>query len=533
MFFAIVKKELRNHLASFRFWVGALLTIVLAYSSTLIAARDYDLRLESYRQRVASAERELRTVSVYSYLQPLVVRPPEPLSVLDQGFDSRLGTEVVIHFFAIPAEATAGYEGNELLVSLPTVDLTTIVSVVLGLLALLLTHDAIVGEREDGMLRAVFANAVTRRTLLAGKFAGGLLTLFLPLAAGLLVSLSLFRFEVKASLAADQWLRIAGLAGGYVVYLSVMLLLGLLLSLYFRSASRALGLSVFVWFVLTIVIPGAARAVASDLVETEVARRSSEREVAELTAELDRRLAAELRGDPLRASFNGHSPISVADGEHRAVRYRNGSAAYYDSLADYYRFEVESGARHAAQVFAAQQHYEARLRAGERLGAVLAVVSPAFLLDLLSESFCGTSVAEHDRFLAACRRYRLALLAYMERQGAFRSWRWFTDDPLSGLHPWPRYLGLAPEEVTPDRAGPLFSRLSEPEVAARVRRDQEAMQRDPSRRLALDDMPRFSYRGSDFSSSLRQGAAAAGALLAFNVLAAAAAWALFRRYDLG
>ncbi|HEX3552559.1 MAG TPA: ABC transporter permease subunit [Thermoanaerobaculia bacterium] len=530
MFFAIVKKELSNHLASFRFWVGALLTIGLAYSSTLIAARDYDLRLESYQQRVASAQQALQTVSVYSYLQPLVVRPPEPLSVLDQGFDSRLGTEMAIHLFAIPVEATAGYHGNELLASLPTVDLTIIVSVVLGLLALLLTHDAIVGEREDGMLRAVFANGVTRRTLLAGKFAGGLLTLFLPLAAGLLVSLSLFRFEVKASLTADQWLRVVGLVGAYVAYLSLMLLLGLLLSLYFRSASRALGLSVLVWFVLTIVIPGVARAVASDLVGTEGARRSSEREIAELTAEQDRRLAER---NPLRIAFSGHTAISVANGEHRAVRYRNGSAAYYDSLADYYRFEVKSGARHATQVFAAQQHYEARLRAGERLGTALAVVSPAFLLDLLSESFCGTSVAEHDRFLAACRRYRLAFLAYVEHKGAFRSWRWFTDDPPSGLHPWPRYLGLSPAEVTPDRAGLLFSRLSEPDVAARMRRDQEAIQRDPSRRLPLDDMPRFAYRGSDFSSSLRQGAAAAGALLAFNLLAAAAALALFRRYDLG
>ena len=90
VFFAIVKKELRNHLASFRFWVGALLTIVLAYSSTLVAARDYNLRLSSFRERVASHLQELAAVSVYSYLQPVVVRPPEPLSVLDQGFDSRL-----------------------------------------------------------------------------------------------------------------------------------------------------------------------------------------------------------------------------------------------------------------------------------------------------------------------------------------------------------------------------------------------------------------------------------------------------------
>jgi ABC-type transport system involved in multi-copper enzyme maturation permease subunit len=533
VFFAIVTKELRNHLASFRFWVGALLTVVLAFSSTLVAAQDYNLRLESYRQRVISAQRELQTVSVYSYLQPVVVRPPEPLSVLDQGFGSRLGTEVVIHLFSIPLEATAAYRGNELLVALPAVDLTTIVSVVLGLLALLLTYDAVVGEKEEGTLRATFANGLKRSTLLAGKLAGGLLTLFLPLAAALLVSLSLFHFEVRASLTADQWLRVAGLVGAYVGYLSLTLLLGLLISLQSRSTSRALGLSVLLWFVLTIVIPGMARAVASDLVGTAGVRRSSEQEILRLTAAQDRRLALERRRDPLRVGISGHTAISFANGEHRAVRYRNGSAAYYDSLADYYRFEVRSGSRHAARVFTAQQPYEARLRAGERLGAALAVISPAFLLDLLSESFSGTSVAEHDRFLADCRRYRLALLNYMERKGAFRSWRWFTDDPPGELHPWPRYLGLSPEEVPPERVASLFSRLSEPQVATRVRQDREAIQRDPSRRLPLDDMPRFTYHGPDFSSSLRHGAAAAGALLAFNVLAAAAVWVRFRRYDLG
>jgi ABC-type transport system involved in multi-copper enzyme maturation permease subunit len=533
LFFAIVKKELRNHLASFRFWVGALLTIVLAYSSTLIAARDYNLRLSRYRDRVASHQQELAAVSVFSYLQPVLVHPPEPLSVLDQGLDSRLGTEVAIDGFSIPVEATSSYGGNELLVSLPSVDLTTIVSVVLGLLALLLTHDAIVGEREGGMLRAVFANGVTRSTVLAGKLAGGLLALLLPLAVGLLVSLALFRFEVKAVLTADHGLRVAGLAGGYVAYLSLMLLLGLLISLHSRTTSRALGLSVLVWFVLTIVLPAATRAAASDLIGTEGARRSAEREIGELTAGQTRRLGEEFRRDPMRATFSGHSAISVANGEHRAKRYRNGSAAFYDSLASYYRFEVRSGTRNAAQIFAVQQRYEARLRAGEKLESALAAVSPAFLLDLLSKAFAGTSIAEHDRFLAASRAYRLTLLAYMERRGAFQSWRWFTDDKPAGLHPWPLYLGLSPEEVPPERVAALFSRLSEPEVASRVRHDREEIQRDPARHLALDDMPRFAYRSLGFLTSLRQGAAAAGGLLVFNILAAASAWRRFRRYELG
>jgi ABC-type transport system involved in multi-copper enzyme maturation permease subunit len=530
---AIARKEILHHLASFRFWAGALLTLVLAASSTWIAARDYNLRLSSYRERVANEERELGSVSVYSYLQPLVVRPPEPLSVLDQGFDSRLGTDVKIHRFAIPIEAAGGQRGNELLASGPAVDLTTVVAVVLGLLALLLTCDAVTSEREEGTLKAVFANGVSRRTVLAGKFAGSLLAIALPLAAGLLVSLSVFTLEVKEPLTADQWLRVAGLAGSYLAYLSLALLLGFLISLHVRGTSRALSLSVLVWLVFTIVIPSLAWAVASDLVTTEGMKRSTERRIEELTREHGQILAAELRRSPLRATMSGHRAISFANGEHGAVRYRSGSAAYYDALAEHYRFEAETGARHAAAVFALRQRYEERLRAGERLGAALAALSPAFLLDRLSESFAGTSIAEYDRFLAACRHYRTEFLAYVDHKDVFRSWRWFTDDPPGRLHPWPLYLGLSPDEVGPEQVSRLFSRLSEPEVEARILRDREAIESDPSRRLRLDDMPRLSYRGPGFLSSLRDGAAGAGSLLILNLITAAAVWARFRRYELG
>ena len=530
---AVIRKELRNHLASFRFWVGALLTIVLASASTWIAARDYSLRLQSYRERVASNQRELQNLSVYSYLQPLVVRPPEPLSVLDPGTATRLGTDVAIHLFAVPDKATGEHGGNEFLASFPTLGLTTIVSLVLGLLALLLTYDAVIGEREDGMLRAVFAHRVTRQTVLAGKLVGGVLTLSLPLGVALLVSLSLFRWEAKVALTPDQWLRVAGLTGAYLAYLSLMLLVGLLISLRVSSSSRALGIAVLVWFVLTIVVPGVAWRAASDLVVTEGAKRIVARERAALLAERDRLFAQQRRRDPLRSVFSGFMAISFITGENQAVRYRYGSAPFYDSLAAYHHFETEAGRRYAARLFAAQERYEERLRTGERLGTALAAISPAFLLDRLSEAFAGTSIAEHDRFLEACRRYRTSVLDYLERKGAFRSWRWFTDDPPERLLPWPRYLGLRPEEVDPARARSLFSRLDEPEIAARVRRDQEAIERDPSRRLHLDDMPRFTYHGPTFLSALRLGAAEAGALLILNFFAAAAAWARFRRYDLG
>ncbi len=530
---AVIRKEFLNHLSGFRFWVGAVLTVVLAASSTWISAQDYNLRLSAYRDRVADAQKKLGAVSVYSYLQPLAVRPPEPLSVFDQGFDSRLGTDVAIHLFAIPAEATGGERGNEFLGSVPAVDLTTVVSVVLGLLAMLLTCDSVNGEREDGTLRAVLAQGVARKTVLAGKLAGSLLAIGLPLGTGLLVSLSIYALEVRTPLTSDQWLRVAGLAVSYLLYLVLALLLGLLISLSIRGTSRALGLSVLLWFLFTIVIPGAAWAAAGDLVSTEGVKRSTEREVADLTASYERLLARERRRVPLRVVVSGHTALSFASGEHHAVRYRQGSAPYYDALASYYRFEAAAGTRYAAKAFALRQLYEERLWQGERLGTALASLSPAFLLGHLSESFAGTSMAEHDRFLAACRRYRSELLAYLERQGAWRSWRWFTDDPPGGLHPWPLYLGLSPEEVRPDAVSRLFSRLSEPEVEARIRRDREAIQNDPSRRLSLDGVPRFFFHGPGFLDALRYGAAYAGVLLILDAFVAAAVWARFARYELG
>src|SRR5688572_14453822 len=174
---AILRKEFQFHLAGFSLRLGMLLTLVLAASSTLIAARDYNQRLHDSQDRAAAHTRALREETVYSFLQPVAVRPPEPLGVFDQGFDAHLGNEVAIHLFSIPVEATGGYRGNEFLGASPAADLTTIVAVVLGLLALLLAHDALQAERNSGNLSALLAFGVPRHTLLAGKILGGLLAL--------------------------------------------------------------------------------------------------------------------------------------------------------------------------------------------------------------------------------------------------------------------------------------------------------------------------------------------------------------------
>lgn len=533
MLTAVVKKEFLAHLASFRFWIGASLAVVLAGLATLIAAEDHDLRLQSHRDRSARHEAELAAIHVYSYLQPVAMRAPEPLSILDQGFDQKLGTDVRIHLFTVPATAAGGQRGNELMVVSMPIDLTTIVSVVLGLLALLLTSDAVAGERADGTLRALLSHPISRRTVLAGKALGGLATLMLPLLAALSISLALLLFRSDAELAPEHWWRLAGLAVSYVAYLSLMLLLGLTISLYVGRASGALVVAILTWLTIAFVLPGAAWAVAGELVEVQEARRLAEDRMADLVVGHERLLERELSRHPLLGRFSGHTSPFYVTATNRAVLRRYGTATYYDALVGFHIFEVANGMRLAEEIFAVQRQSEARLLAGQRLGTALAAASPAFLLDRLSESFAATSVDDHDRFLAACRGYRTQLVGYLESRQASRSWRWFTDDPPGGTRPWPTLLGVTVEEVDEGNARLLFGRVSEPEIQERLRRERAELERDPSRRLDLAGMPRFSYRGPGVLESFRRAAAEAAALLLANAVLAVAAWFRFEHYEIG
>jgi len=527
---AVVRKEFLNHVASFRFWVVAVLALVLAASSTSIAARDYNERLRGYRERRADHERKLATVTVYSSLQPAALRPPELLSILDQGFDAQLGTDVTIDVFSIPTRAARAQRGNELLVSIPAVDLTRIVGVVLGLLALLLSHDAFTGERAAGTLRTTFAHAVSRRTVLAGKILGGLLTLALSLTAALCASLALLMLQTATAPSPDQWLRIAGLALAYGGYLSLMLLLGLILSLHARSSSSALVIAVLFWLVAVLVLPESARALASSVTGTQEARREAERAERGLAAAYEKRLAAELRRQPILVTFSGDTPVSFMSGKHRAVLHRFGSAAYYAALQRYYRFEVETGIRSAEKLYEIDRRYDERLREGERLVTVLSAASPSFLLDRISQSLAGTSIAEQDGFLASCRAFRRTFLGYLERRQALGSWRWFTDDRPEQLHPWPEFLGLTLDQAAAADVSGLFRRLTDPAVETRVQEARQALEQDATRHLPLADMPRFSYAGPRFHAALGRVAPEILVLLALNALAAAAAWLRFRRY---
>ena len=486
---AVIKKEMLEHLVSFRFIVSTLTLLILSLLAAFVGTQDFELRESSYQDRRVQQEKDLAEVHVYSHLEPEVNRAPEPLSVFDRGLDARLGITVELDVFEIPARASGRYRGDELMAPARELDLTTIIRLIGGLMALLLTFDAVSGERERGTLRLIFANGISRPTLFFGKWVGAILALVIPLAASVGASVWVLLARSDVTLGIERWLRLASLVGAYAIYLCVMLLIGLLLSIVTRTPSASLVYCLLSWLAIVFLIPQSAVVVASTSGGVVAAQRAAASEIHELERQRDQRLVnmENQQINDVTTVFE-RSPVLFIEG--RKVLLRYGTEEYYAARARFHQAEVEVGLEFADQIFALERRALDVRRNFERRVKILSLPSPAFLLEQLSESLAGTSVADHDAFLEGSRAYRGVFLDYLNRHQAFSSWRWFTDDAPESLLPWTTLAGYPPEALAAAEEDEMIDSFQSVEVQQLVQGNKEKWAHDPDRLLRLDDLPR-------------------------------------------
>jgi Cu-processing system permease protein len=125
------------------------------------------------------------------------------------------------------------------------VSLLNLVQYLVPLLGLLLGHDLVAGEREEGTLRLILASGTTREQLLLGKFLGGCLTLAAPLVLGFAVA------GLAIGITADgtgllAFVRLAGSGLGLGI---VCLGIGTMISTFCRTRVQALVAALLGWCV--------------------------------------------------------------------------------------------------------------------------------------------------------------------------------------------------------------------------------------------------------------------------------------------
>jgi ABC-type transport system involved in multi-copper enzyme maturation permease subunit len=254
MTWTIARKEIISNLVSYKFFIVLLLIAVLLFTSLFVMHRDFKQRLADYQ------------VIRPKPGDPIALLAPNPLSIFAKGMDEALTRSFEIGVMGITVRA-GQKSGNIIFSFFPTPDFLYVVRVVLSLVALLFGFDQVSREKEDGTLRLMLANDVSRAKILLGKWLGNFLSLAVPFALVTLLGVALLSLDPEINWSAAQLGRLGLILVLTFVYIAFFLSLGILISTLTRRAAGSIVILLFIWALVVFVIPNLGTLLARQLVE--------------------------------------------------------------------------------------------------------------------------------------------------------------------------------------------------------------------------------------------------------------------------
>jgi ABC-type transport system involved in multi-copper enzyme maturation permease subunit len=427
LFTTLFRKEIREHLLTFRFGAALITTFVLVIVSVWVLGEDFVVKNNNFNRMSESFSEENGKVYVPSQIAPVVLRPLSPLSIFAKGEDEQLGNAVRISRWSVPVDADDYLTVNDLLHSIPSFDLLTIFVFAISLFGILLSYDSICGERERGTLKMLCSNNTKRGVIFTAKFAGGAVILAVPFLISLISALLVLQFVHGIRFSATQWAAIGLITVLGLLYGAVFIGLGMVCSALAGRSSVALALALLLWTLSVILIPSAGNSVASMIIPLESTAGIS-KFVQESGSEIGKKESEFITENNIDLSSNGSSNIG---GEQ--PYWFDGELPWLLDHMKYIGFYEQLYQEQADQLWKLYQGYLARKKEQYKLGSLLKLISPAHLLRHSVTALAYTDYATHADFLEHCRRYRQAILDDFRNKGLFDKniHRFFTRYELS------------------------------------------------------------------------------------------------------
>ena len=397
----ITKREIYDNLNSLRFALTTVLLLALMVTNAVKHLREHPKRVQRYQDAVTASLNHLTDRaddSLYTLAQygpGNFYKKPSLLHFCANGGESVLPDVVEVDE---PPVFMTDAEGNRLLegiwsLSYPDanlnnknvgpkvsqVDWAFIIGYILSLIALWFTFDAFSGEREQGTLRLMLANSIPRHTVLIGKFLGALLSISIPFALAVLVNLLLISTASTVHLTTEAWGRLGIIFCLALLYTSLFVALGLLVSARVQQSAVSLMILLLTWVTLVVFMPSTLASIASSF-----SPATSFDEFWQQRNPIQENLWDKYK--------EGRSSKS----EDRRLRAK--SEFYTENAERDERWQEERLKYRSAQV------HRARAITG---------ISPATLLQHLIEGFAGTGFERHLQFVENTQRYARQLREFV------------------------------------------------------------------------------------------------------------------------
>ena len=392
MVMRIARKELVDTLRDGRFRVLA--AVVLAISLVSLAAgwKHYrDVQQQHAEAQAATRAQWLnqpaKNPHSAAHYGVYAFKPKSRLAMIDTGVDPYVGVAAWLEahkqneFKYRPAQdRTAVQRFGELTAAEGFL-------ILLPLFIVLVTFNALSGEREQGTLRQLLSLGVTRRDLLSGKALGIAAALALVAVPATVAGVAALALTSEFGALANDVPRAALLLVLYLVYFATLVAIGLGVSARARSSRTALIVLLAFWFANSLIAPRISSDVAAAIYPAPSAiefQAAMEKDLADQThvqQRLERRRAELLQRynapslDAVPVNFSG---ISMQEGEEHA-----------NEVFD----------KHYGRLFAIyEQQNDLQVSAG--------VAAPLLPVRALSMALAGTDFAHHREFVRAAEDYR-------------------------------------------------------------------------------------------------------------------------------
>jgi ABC-type transport system involved in multi-copper enzyme maturation permease subunit len=389
MWKTLIAKEMRAHLLSFRFLASFVILFVIVVVTAAVLTGDYVRRLDEYSGRQAAIDRYLRSYAHFNRINGILQpsQPPIPFQALVRGLTADVNMEA--------------FDDDPLPVMFPLIDLTFIVTILMSLVALILTYDAVSGEKEEGTLKLMLGNSVPRSKVLLAKVAGAVLTLAGPLVLSLAAGMLVIVLHPRVDWTAADWGAIGLILAGAIVFGAVFALIGILVSSLHRSSASSIMTSLFVWTLLVLVIPNLSPYVASFLAPAP-SRIKVARETARLTDvdrdDLGRKLMAEYSGQVLKDYPVLAERLTEAEVKRRVAEDPEYRKAFEANRAAVERAWTEANRTQNAKADALNEDL-GRKEAGQTgLARAISMISPLADLSYLTTDLSSTGTRNQVHF---------------------------------------------------------------------------------------------------------------------------------------
>lgn len=510
MIWLIAKKDFLLNLLSVRFVIGFMLCLLVIPFTLVIGVDGYLNQVRVYKVDKENADNQWKGVREYSFVRPLIVKEPSPLSIFSKGINENVGKEKKINLGEVPLfldGQTSSGRDNPFLNTFFSIDFATVVAILISLLALVFSYDSVTREREDGTMKLTFTGKVGRITFLFGKLAGLLLTLLPILLFCYLLACLIVVLNPEITFSITDWQGIILLFITSVLYMMVFILLGMMISSLTRNSSTSIIVSLLCWIWFLFLVPSISFYLSQSLIKVTMYDN-----VKSGMQEIESGVWNEYEGkwDEIRKELcpNGVSYYNYNGGGDGMQSIYGGGQNMVEATRRGNAIREPMRIDAADKKWALQKNYQDELLFQNRVRQYLSWISPSELFKQATQKLCRTDADSYLRYMETIRNYREVLIRYMMDKKLFESITYFTAMPLEA-----------------------FATVEEIKNIDVFNYDNQKWNRNAYEPLNLDDVPVYVPAEVSLSVTLGEALGRMVSLLALSVVLLMVTIAVFMKYD--